>query len=794
MSFTSGPTIVNGPFDKSWQARLIEGDPHAALLLVSHTVEPLYGYCFAHVKHDAASCQRLVGSTLVHAVRQIESYDPEANDGQIKDWLLEIANDQLRNAGPVADTPPPSEWETQQEESGQIAPLDRQFVYQLQRMVCIEAHRRLEERSPGSSARRYQLSGSDCRITCPECHKVYKINRSRLRERIRCGSCGAWFTADSSVGDPEPPDLATTEARCWYVQQAGAVDGPFTEAELRKLILDSKAPHDALVRKGDDGMWQPAIEALFMPESARPLPADRARESETSEPPRRPRSRPKAQPGDRIGRFEIRQWIGEGAFGDVYRAYDPVLDRELALKVAKAGALEDEKARQFVLSEPKAAGRLRHPNIVAIHDAGFDGKLFYVACDFIPGCTLKERLTNGHLSRQDAVQLVIRLAEALHYAHESGILHRDVKPGNIMVDKDGQALLMDFGLARIEHQGSSVGEAEPGCVGTPGYMSPEQISRDYGEVKAYSDQYSLGVVLYELLCGDPPFSGPREVRELNTLHTTPIRPRDRDSSIAADLEAICLKAMAKRPADRYQTCGQMAEDLKRYAEGRETLARPLHAAQRLVRWWRREPVLASALGFAVAMVLLLIVTLGVNAQKERRAATMFQRQRDQAESARKEAQDARKEALEQKGKAEDNAKAADEQRKIAEEALGKEKAERQRADQARLEAIRNSALERFQLGHQLCESGQVPRGMVYLMESLRLAEDGKSPLASAIRMSLYTWRRELHDLQAVMNHEIDGKVQYVRCAAANGELVVTVSNSLDEESSTVWVWSLKGQT
>ena len=253
-------------------------------------------------------------------------------------------------------------------------------------------------------------------------------------------------------------------------------------------------------------------------------------------------------------------------------------------------------ARPLVLQEPKAAAKLRHPNIVAVHDAGFDGPLFYIAIDLIHGCTLRERLQQGPMAPGDAVRLVMSLAEALEYAHRSQVLHRDVKPSNIMIDADSQALLMDFGLAKIEHSTGEQAQAEKGFLGTPGYMPPEQINREWGEIGPHSDQYSLGVVLYELLCGHPPFAGPESVLVANTLHVVPLTLSDHGATIDRDLEAICLKTLAKKPGDRYASCQAFADDLRRYQEGWPTLARPLRLSERVMRWSRRERKLSTALG------------------------------------------------------------------------------------------------------------------------------------------------------------------------------------------------------
>ncbi len=174
-----------------------------------------------------------------------------------------------------------------------------------------------------------------------------------------------------------------------------------------------------------------------------------------------------------IGRYQIRRLVGEGAFGRVYEAYDPQLKRTVALKVAKLGTVGDAQRRKRFLREAEAAGNSRHPHIVAVFDAGEDGDRLFIASDFIRGQTLEARLQQGRLDRLQAVRIVRKLAEALAYAHGKGVVHRDVKPANVMLSEDGEPLLMDFGLAALQEQTEKLTH-EHGVLGTPLYMSPEQ--------------------------------------------------------------------------------------------------------------------------------------------------------------------------------------------------------------------------------------------------------------------------------------------------------------------------------
>jgi serine/threonine protein kinase/WD40 repeat protein len=351
-------------------------------------------------------------------------------------------------------------------------------------------------------------------------------------------------------------------------------------------------------------------------------------------------TRPQATPADpppslpadapqKLGRFEIRSSLGAGGFGAVYRAYDPVLEREVALKVPRAAVLEKPEARARFLREPKAAARLQHPHIVPVFDAGTDGENFYIASAFIAGQTLQALIATDRPDLRQSAQIVHDIAEALHYAHGKGIVHRDVKPANIMIDADGQALLMDFGIAHVEESQEQLTH-DGSIIGTPTYMAPEQADRSFGDVGPHSDQYALGVVLYELLCGDTPFTGPPNIVIYNLVNQEPTPPRAINAQLPRDLETICLKAMAKRPTDRYADCGVMADDLRRFLADEPIIARRMGPLERLGRWCRKNPVL-SATALAASLCFLLTVILLLAYLTSSRAHLQELARRQQAE-------------------------------------------------------------------------------------------------------------------------------------------------------------------
>jgi len=318
----------------------------------------------------------------------------------------------------------------------------------------------------------------------------------------------------------------------------------------------------------------------------------------------------------KLGRFEIQSVLGAGAFGTVYRARDPVLNREVALKVphvpkvapsATGSDKQDDSAARF-LREAQAAAQLTHPNIVPIYDVGLaDGQPF-IASKYIAGQTLDAAIEAGGIDIKQAAEIVRQLADALAYAHDAGVIHRDIKPANIMLDKNGQPHLMDFGLARLADEREKLTH-DGSLLGTPAYMSPEQAGGESTvKVSSQSDQYSLGVVLYELLSGQRPFEGPVEVVIFNVLKVEPPSPRSIKPSIPRDLETVCQKATAKEAAARYGDCREFAKDLQRWQSDEPIQARRVGRAERFVRWCRRNPIVAASTA-AVGVLLLLIAVI-----------------------------------------------------------------------------------------------------------------------------------------------------------------------------------------
>ncbi len=330
----------------------------------------------------------------------------------------------------------------------------------------------------------------------------------------------------------------------------------------------------------------------------------------------------------RLGRYEVRERLGRGGFAAVYRAWDPELRRDVAIKVPHAELLADPDAGARLLREASSAARLRHPAIVPIHEVGQEGDVPFIVYAHIPGPTLARELARTRPSPQQAAAWVARVAEALEYAHQQGIVHRDVKPSNLMMDADGRPLLADFGLALQTDAGATL-TRHGDILGTPAYMSPEQARGGSHKVDARTDVYSLGVILYELLAGRLPFQGGGSSALHQVLHEEPRSPRTLNAHVPLDLETICQKAMAKEPGRRYQSARDLADDLRNYLEHRPIRARRIGPGGRLARWCRRQPALAGTL---IAAALLIAGVAAFSFQRIVRERDRYRAERDRAEA------------------------------------------------------------------------------------------------------------------------------------------------------------------
>lgn len=329
-----------------------------------------------------------------------------------------------------------------------------------------------------------------------------------------------------------------------------------------------------------------ALEVLAPPGNGSPTPNNHAADTSPSM---------SDLPRD-FGPYELIREVGRGGMGVVYEARQKGLDRSVAVKMILASHLASPDLVRRFQAEAKAAARLRHSNIVHIHDVGqLNGQDFF-AMEYIEGLSLAQRITQGPVDVPTAVRLVATVARAVEHLHQQGVVHRDLKPSNILLDSDGHPYVTDFGLAKVFVGGSDV-TATGVIAGTPSYMAPEQAAGRRAEIGPTTDVYSLGAILYELLTGVPPFRAETPLDTLmEVLSGDPATPRTLDPHIPRGVELICLKCLTKEPQERYASAAALADDLDRFARGDVLQVRPPTPVQQFWSWTRRQPALASRVG------------------------------------------------------------------------------------------------------------------------------------------------------------------------------------------------------
>jgi predicted Ser/Thr protein kinase len=297
-----------------------------------------------------------------------------------------------------------------------------------------------------------------------------------------------------------------------------------------------------------------------------------------------------------FGKYELRGEIGRGGMGVVYRAHQTDLDRPVALKMILSSRLASPDDVRRFYAEARAAGSLRHPNIVGIHEAGEVHGQHFFAMDFIEGRSLAQELARGPFDPARAAECVAAVGRAVQYLHDHNMIHRDLKPSNILLSADGTPYVTDFGL--VKTYGSNSAHTQSGLiVGTIGYMSPEQAAGHAPAHSPQSDIYSLGAILFELLTGRPPFQNASPIDTLlEVIETEPPRPRQLNRSIPLALELVCLRCLEKDPRRRYPSAAALVEDLEHFLRGEPLNVTPAGLVHRVLRWARREPTLAMHLG------------------------------------------------------------------------------------------------------------------------------------------------------------------------------------------------------
>lgn len=306
-----------------------------------------------------------------------------------------------------------------------------------------------------------------------------------------------------------------------------------------------------------------------------------------------------------FGAYTLESELGRGGMGVVYKARHQLLDTHFALKMVRSCEFATEEEVRRFFREARAASRLRHPNIVSVHDAGELEGIPYLVMTYISNRTLADRIREAPPSMEEAVHILVQVARAVAYLHKQDLIHRDLKPSNILLDESGTPYVTDFGLAKVfELDGDQTVSGT--ILGTPAYMAPEQAWGKPSDVTTHCDIYSLGAIMYELLAGRPPFSESKPLEQMLRLRDAEPRPLHRiKPDIPAELEIICLRCLEKKRENRYQTADELADDLERYLH-QEPITKPTYNFwDSLRRWSRREPALVVHL--AAFLVIFLIV-------------------------------------------------------------------------------------------------------------------------------------------------------------------------------------------
>ena len=311
-----------------------------------------------------------------------------------------------------------------------------------------------------------------------------------------------------------------------------------------------------------------------------------------------------------FGDYQLMEPIAEGGMGVVYKARQVSLNRIVALKMIRSGEFASEGEVRRFLAEAEAAANLQHPHIVAIHEVGEHERRHYFSMDYVAGKNLAERFKLQPMSPREAAALLKTIAEAVHFAHQRGTLHRDIKPHNVLIDPAGNPRITDFGLARRVDNKSDLTRTGS-IMGSPSYMSPEQALGRHSDVGIPSDVYALGAVLYFLLTGRPPFDGESPMATLyNVVHADPVSPSALNDNAPAELVTICLKCLEKRPENRYMSAKLLAEDLDRFLKFEPILAKPAPLWRKAGAWAKNHPWVLTG-GGAFAFLGMVALTYGL---------------------------------------------------------------------------------------------------------------------------------------------------------------------------------------
>ena len=417
-----------------------------------------------------------------------------------------------------------------------------------------------------------------------------KLNLSRQMEIDRC--CDEYERA-LSTGNANLRDFLERFTGDAHTQQILAEELVALEIEnanrqgrivLRETLL-GRLPDEVADR---EGVYDRAMLHASATVSKVSGPKERVRKTETPS----------------LQSYEFLRLLGRGAFGEVWKAVDRTLNRTVAVKTPHNPRLGSNELARFK-KEAQLAARLKHPNIVSVLETVTESDRPYIVTDYVDGTSLNEWSHSRELTWREISDLFIQICGALEHAHENGVIHRDLKPTNILVDRSNRPIVADFGLARGAGDETLTIEGSP--LGSPAYMSPEQARGDRARCDERADLFAVGVMLYELLTGERPFRGQRDAILHQVLHSAPTPLRQLNIKIPIDLETICLKCLSKDPNDRYASAAELMEELERYRDGKPIQARPLSVVGRAGLWMKRNPVLSAISGIATLALLALAI-------------------------------------------------------------------------------------------------------------------------------------------------------------------------------------------
>jgi WD40 repeat protein len=422
----------------------------------------------------------------------------------------------------------------------------------------------------------------------------------------------------------------------------------------------------------------------------------------------------------RFGDYELLEEVARGGMGIVYRARQISLNRVVALKMILPGGRSPEEIDRFLHTEATAVASLDHPNVVPIYEAGTRDDRPFFSMKLIEGGNLAQHLPRLQNDPRLVARVMATAARAVHHAHQRGLLHRDLKPSNVLLDKDDQPHVTDFGLAK-RVAGDSAQTQAGAIVGTPSYVAPEQAAAAPVLTTAV-DVYGLGAILYELLTGRPPFKAETPLDTLIQVRTQePARPSALNPKVDRDLETICLKCLAKEPAQRYGSAEALADDLERWLNGEPIRARPATLRELAVKWVKRRPALAALSGAAVLLVAAVLALSLWGWGQATRAERAAKGKADAEETARQAADD----------------KAA---------------AEKERANEAARRANYIDAHLALEKGTNWIERGDIPRGLLWLVRGLEVAPADAVELQHSLRTLLDSWGRRLPQIRMTFPH------------------------------------------